>query len=311
MLRKSNGLIKNENEKGNKMAELQVKLEPAIESLVKSVDINTTSLKKFIKLLSAEMDMDCKPHKDFIKETLREAIAKLNPPSESENEDDEEEAVPAKKRGGGLSAKKEISPALAKFLGQGNEMARTEIVKALWAYIREHSLQNPENGKEIILDDAMKAVFETDRFTMFSMNKYIGAHIHPFKPVDLSASSTPSKKRRSSQKSPKGEKKKRKTGTQPPYRLSEELQAVVSKDVLPRPQVVSAIWTYIKAHDLQNPNDKREILCDDKLQAVMKKSRVSMFKMNQLITPHLIEKVDKAEYQHEDEQAEAGDSDDE
>ena len=293
MLRKSNGLIKNENEKGNKMAELQVKLEPAIESLVKSVDINTTSLKKFIKLLSAEMDMDCKPHKDFIKETLREAIAKLNPPSESENEDDEEAAVPAK------------------FLGQGNEMARTEIVKALWAYIREHSLQNPENGKEIILDDAMKAVFETDRFTMFSMNKYIGAHIHPFKPVDLSASSTPSKKRRSSQKSPKGEKKKRKTGTQPPYRLSEELQAVVSKDVLPRPQVVSAIWTYIKAHDLQNPNDKREILCDDKLQAVMKKSRVSMFKMNQLITPHLIEKVDKTEYLHEDEQAEAGDSDDE
>ena len=145
----------------------------------------------------------------------------------------------------------------------------------------------------------MKDVFDCDTFTMFTMNKYIGAHVHPFKPVDLTTNSTPSKKRKAT---PKGSstKKKRKTGTQPPYRLSEELVAVVGKPILPRPQVVKKIWEYIRANELQNPSDKREILCDENLQLVMKKKKVSMFKMNQLITPHLLEKVDRSEYQHDE-----------
>jgi chromatin remodeling complex protein RSC6 len=39
---------------------------------------------------------------------------------------------------------------------------------------------------------------------------------------------------------------------------------------LSRPQVVKKIWQYIKARDLQDPADKRQIRCDDKLQLVFK-----------------------------------------
>ena len=34
---------------------------------------------------------------------------------------------------------------------------------------------------------------------------------------------------------------------------------------LPRGEVVSKVWDYIKANNLQNPEDRREILADDKL----------------------------------------------
>jgi hypothetical protein len=57
---------------------------------------------------------------------------------------------------------------------------------------------------------------------------------------------------------------------------------------LPRTEVVSKVWEYIKANNLQNPENKREILVDDKLQAVFGgKSKVSMFEMNKYFAQHL------------------------
>jgi chromatin remodeling complex protein RSC6 len=45
---------------------------------------------------------------------------------------------------------------------------------------------------------------------------------------------------------------------------------------------------YIKANNLQNPQNKREILADDKLQAVFGgKSKVCMFEMNKHFAQHL------------------------
>lgn len=43
------------------------------------------------------------------------------------------------------------------------------------------------------------------------------------------------------------------------------------------------IWEYIKANDLQDPADKRQILCDEKLQLVFKVDKVHMFTMNKII----------------------------
>ena len=57
---------------------------------------------------------------------------------------------------------------------------------------------------------------------------------------------------------------------------------------LPRPEVVSKVWEYIKTHKLQNPQNKREIMADEKLQAVFGgKNKVSMFEMNKHLAQHL------------------------
>ena len=73
-----------------------------------------------------------------------------------------------------------------------------------------------------------------------------------------------------------------------PLQPSPELAAVVGSSALPRTEVVSKVWEYIKANNLQNPENKREILADDKLRAVFEgKDKVSMFEMNKHFARHL------------------------
>jgi len=127
------------------------------------------------------------------------------------------------------------------------------------------------------------------------MNKYIGAHIEPYKPVDLTTNTTAPKKKKS--KKDKNGKTKRKAPQQAPYQLSPELVRVVGRQILPRPQVVKKLWVYIREHNLQDPKDRRQIICDDNLKAVMgRQSKVSMFSMNKFIGEHLLEKLDKSYY---------------
>src|SRR3954462_8747829 len=72
-----------------------------------------------------------------------------------------------------------------------------------------------------------------------------------------------------------------------PLQPSNELAAVVGSEPLPRPEVVNKVWDYIKTHNLQDPANKREIMADEKLQAVFGKNRVTMFEMNKHLAQHL------------------------
>jgi upstream activation factor subunit UAF30 len=74
---------------------------------------------------------------------------------------------------------------------------------------------------------------------------------------------------------------------QQPLQPSKELAAVVGSGPLPRGEVVSKVWDYIKRQDLQNPENRREILADDKLEAVFGKKKVTMFEMNKYLAQHL------------------------
>ena len=69
---------------------------------------------------------------------------------------------------------------------------------------------------------------------------------------------------------------------------SEELAAVVGGPTpLSRSEAVSKVWDYIKARNLQNPENRREILADDKLRKVFGKDKVTMFEMNKHLARHL------------------------
>jgi upstream activation factor subunit UAF30 len=65
-----------------------------------------------------------------------------------------------------------------------------------------------------------------------------------------------------------------------PVQPSDELAAIIGSAPLPRAQVVSKIWDYIRSHNLQNSENRREILADDKLRKVFGKDKVTMFEMN-------------------------------
>ncbi|MFC7737757.1 SWIB/MDM2 domain-containing protein [Roseomonas sp. GCM10028921] len=74
---------------------------------------------------------------------------------------------------------------------------------------------------------------------------------------------------------------------QQPLQPSEALAAVVGEGKLARGEVVSKVREYIKANKLQNPENGREILADDKLREVFGKDKVTMFEMNKHLAQYL------------------------
>ncbi len=74
---------------------------------------------------------------------------------------------------------------------------------------------------------------------------------------------------------------------QKPLQPSPQLAEIVGSAPIARGQVVSKVWEYIRAHKLQNPANKREILADDKLKAVFGRDKCTMFEMNKYLAQHL------------------------
>jgi chromatin remodeling complex protein RSC6 len=68
---------------------------------------------------------------------------------------------------------------------------------------------------------------------------------------------------------------------------SAALAAVIGHTPVPRTEVVSKMWTYIKKHGLQDKVNKRAINADDKLKQVFGKAQVTMFELAGLIGKHL------------------------
>ena len=68
------------------------------------------------------------------------------------------------------------SQELAEIVGS-EPLARTEITKRIWDYIKKHNLQNPANKREIIADEKLERVFGTRTVTMFEMTKLINKHL--------------------------------------------------------------------------------------------------------------------------------------
>ena len=73
-----------------------------------------------------------------------------------------------------------------------------------------------------------------------------------------------------------------------PMTISPTLAAVIGAAAIPRSEVTKKVWEYIKKHNLQDAENKRNINADDKLKAVFGgKKQVSMFEMTKLISGHL------------------------
>ena len=70
-----------------------------------------------------------------------------------------------------------ISDDLAEVVGKG-PMARSEVVKKLWVYIKKENLQDPKNKRNINADAALKKVFGGKGVVnMFEMTKLVSKHL--------------------------------------------------------------------------------------------------------------------------------------
>lgn len=70
-----------------------------------------------------------------------------------------------------------ISSDLAAVVGKG-PMPRSEVVKALWVYIKKHGLQDEKNKRNINADENLKKVFGGKAVvSMFEMAKLVSKHL--------------------------------------------------------------------------------------------------------------------------------------
>ena len=86
---------------------------------------------------------------------------------------------------------------------------------------------------------------------------------------------------------PEAKKRGPSTAFMKPLKPSPELAAVIGNDPLPRTAIVSKLWDYIKANNLQDPANKRMINADAKLSAIFGQPKVSMFELAKLIGKHV------------------------
>ncbi|KAL9241597.1 hypothetical protein vseg_015691 [Gypsophila vaccaria] len=78
-------------------------------------------------------------------------------------------------------------------------------------------------------------------------------------------------------------------GIMKPRPISPEFQEFVGASEISRTQAVKLIWAHIKANDLQDPNNKKIIICDEKLKKIFDgKESVGFLEISKLITPHLL-----------------------
>ncbi|CAJ1929763.1 unnamed protein product [Sphenostylis stenocarpa] len=204
-----------------------------------------------------------------------------------------------KKRGGGFCKLCSLSPQLQEFVGVP-EMARTEVVKQLWAYIRKQNLQDPNNKRNIICDEQLRALFNVSSINMFQMNKALSKHIWPLGSDDVvQVKSTPKEKQKKQERDddpdePKRKEKRQKGGGKSgflaPLQLSDALVNFLGtgESELPRTDVIKRMWDYIKGNNLQDPSNKRQIICDEKLKELFDVDSFNGFTVTKLLAPHFI-----------------------
>ncbi|KAJ8645597.1 hypothetical protein MRB53_007345 [Persea americana] len=215
-----------------------------------------------------------------------------------------------KRKGGGFTKLCSLSPQLQNFVGV-SELSRTGVVKQVWAYIREKNLQDPENKRNILCDEAMRAVFGVKTINMFQMNKVLSKHIWPLasedagldkpeKPIQKEKQrkqeregrdeSMPKEKRRKGASSGTDQKRGGNSGFLAPIPLSDALVKFIGtgESALSRADVVKRMWDYIKQNNLQDPTDKRKVICDERLKELFEVDSFNGFTVSKLLTSHFI-----------------------
>ncbi len=72
-----------------------------------------------------------------------------------------------------------------------------------------------------------------------------------------------------------------------PVQVSDALAEIVGAGPMPRTEVTKKLWDYIKKHKLQDKDNKRNIVPDQKLSKVLGNSTIDMFKMTSKLSKHI------------------------
>ncbi|KAK8639921.1 hypothetical protein V6N13_138287 [Hibiscus sabdariffa] len=71
--------------------------------------------------------------------------------------------------------------------------------------------------------------------------------------------------------------------------VSPQLGKFLGASEASRTGTIKKVWEYIKRHNLQNPANRKEIICDEKLKTIFDgKDTVGMFEVTKYLSPHFV-----------------------
>ena len=76
-------------------------------------------------------------------------------------------------------------------------------------------------------------------------------------------------------------------GINKPFKVSDDLEAIIGLSVASRPQCIKNLWDYIKENNLQNPDSKTFFTPDRKMAKIFGKDSISTFSMAKYLGNHL------------------------
>ena len=196
-----------------------------------------------------------------------------------------------------------ISDELAMFLGKpvGTEMARTDVSRLINYYIRDNNLQDPKNGRTINPDAKLRALLQIgqhEELTYFNLQKYMKHHFirednienvvnRPREPVPVHSSVMQSRPTPTSTD-------RRPSSFITPTKISDELAIFLGKPLgteMARTEVSRDINRYIRANNLQDPKNGRNINPDAKLRALLRIAQheeLTYFNLQKYMKHHFI-----------------------
>ncbi|KAI4979514.1 hypothetical protein ZWY2020_016267 [Hordeum vulgare] len=78
-------------------------------------------------------------------------------------------------------------------------------------------------------------------------------------------------------------------GIMRPVPVSDALSKFGGAPNISRSGVLKIVWDYVKANSLQNPANKKEIICDEKLKTIFDgRNTVHMTEVTKLLSPHFV-----------------------
>ncbi|KAG7692150.1 hypothetical protein KL933_004927 [Ogataea haglerorum] len=185
---------------------------PTIDAILKVSDLSQVSVKRIRRALEALFDVDLTEQKKRINQLIWTRYEHFLELSENGSEETESKIKRLEKENREMAArlnqllkKKDVhkvkkkarkstpqeasastsnpftrgvlpSETLATFLGSSEPIARTQVVKRIWDYVKANELQNPDDRREILCDDKLRPVFG-DKVNMFTMNKVLAKHL--------------------------------------------------------------------------------------------------------------------------------------
>jgi len=269
-------------------------LEPLIEQILTApgTDLATISAKrvrKQLQLIDPSLTTEyLKQHREAVDVVIARVFEKVQGTSGSQDSEVEEPLAPGSRKrrqtpDEGYSVPKEEDDTDVEDTPPPAKKAKKAVKRELTDAELARQLSSEINGRTRRSNGKPKAAVSNGTPKKRKSKAKSAALVDTDDDSDSHEGKRPSKKKKS------GDGGTARGGFAKPYILSEPLAAVLGTESLSRPQVVKQLWAYIKANELQNPENKREIICDAALQPVFNVPKIDMFRMNKVLGQHLHE----------------------